>query len=251
MYCKNCGALLDNEAKFCANCGSHINPGNSAQPESQEQAPDEIINPDVHEHSKLNAKALLLLLVPIAIIIIIVLILLFVFVFDDHGADEPTDAVEEYIESMADADAEDMLEAVPEDYIDDILEEYDMNEKELIKALEDYFEDWTGIASDRTPYDLTDIDETEVRFKKDKAYSNKQLKNFKNNMDKYYDISGENFDVQNITNASKMSMIATYFDKYGDKLQRIEESDVIAFKYDGDWYSFNAVTLIKTVAEEY
>lgn len=251
MYCKNCGAPLRKDAKFCANCGNHITAEKPVQSEIPEKISNEITEPPDHKRSKVNAKALILILIPIAAIIIIVLILLCVFVFSGHGSDEPTDAVEQYIVSMADSDAEDMLKAVPEDYIDDILEEYGMNEDQLIEELDDYFDDWSGITNDRIPYDLTDIDEAAVRFKNVKAYSIKQLKNFKNNMDKYYGFSGENFDVQNITNAANMSIVATYFDKHGDKLQRIGESDIVAFKYDGNWYSFNAVSLIKNVAEEY
>ena len=238
MNCRRCGAIIPNGGNNCPACGTPVapvQPVQTAQP-VQPVAPGAAYAPVRPVAPKPASKTSILdkvmqgpsftvagVKVPVfaaaaAVVALLLVILLAVLIF---GGNSPEDIAETYIEAnyFGDADADDVLDLYPEEYVEYLLDEYDIDEDDLIASIEDYLEDRRDECEDEE-FELDDIEIRSVKDKKKKDYD--EIVEF---FDDEFDLEVEGF---------KLVKCKVYYEEEGD-----EESDtlqVLVVEIDGDYY---------------
>lgn len=125
MFCPKCGAQNASQARFCGKCG-----------ESLDAAPvvhEEPVPTGASGGSKaLSGKAKLIGVIVAALVVA----LLGCWILGVFGGNEQEDVVDQFIDSMLDADAEGIVDAIPDELMKFIMEESGCTERELTEQLQ-------------------------------------------------------------------------------------------------------------------
>jgi hypothetical protein len=153
-----------------------------------------------------------------AAVALLLVILLAVLIF---GGNSPEDIAETTVERyFGEADADDILDLYPEEYVEYLLDEYEIDEDDLIAAIEDYIEETVDDCEDEE-IELYDV---EIRSVKDK-----KKKNYENLVEFYEDEL--DLEVEDI----KVVKCKAYYEYEGDDETETYEITVICI--DGDYYT--------------
>ncbi len=227
MFCKKCGAQVKDGAKFCHKCGFVMTPSPSMNSPEWGQSGAVKITPP-----KKSKKPLILILVIAAILIIAaiaVLVILFVLpklTDSGNGVSSGEKAIETYLEAYAEEDADTMMNLVPADVLENIQDEYNLDEKGLRKAVENYLSEKSDEFSDNKIEEFTEAEEQKRSM-----------------FQEYMDDAG----IDDYIDADKVDELIEY--------EAVTDSDrtwseVVAFQYDDSetWYSLNAASVVRYAA---
>lgn len=115
MFCKNCGAEITDNAKFCPKCGNlktNLSPQGYA--------------------IKNRSKHFLLI-----IIVILIITLIIIFNISKNGRKSANDAAGTYLVACYEQDADTIISLVPDEILKGIMKEYGCSKKQLKQAVED------------------------------------------------------------------------------------------------------------------
>lgn len=159
MFCGKCGAKNENNAKFCTECGAILNGVNMQEDLSS-------VTTDLNDK---NRKVGMIAVFIIALVGVVMIWLLF-------GGRSYKAAIEQYFDATFEADAEAIMDLLPEELMDYILEEegYELDEcmdemneelQEALDSLDNYLgENWHASyeilnVEDMSSSDLEDLRE--------------------------------------------------------------------------------------------
>lgn len=238
MQCKKCGTTFRDGSKFCPKCGL---PTSNYKRTNQKSAVNKVKSTKIWLIIAIAATG--------AVVAIAIAAILMIFNFNGNGS--PEKIVEQYWKSLGNANVDQMLDCVPNDYLTEIMDEYDLSKSDLKDALEDYFEDWQSYDENDKTFGIDDIDNIEVKVRNMESYSKSELKDYKEKIDDYYDYKRGGFDSNNIEIAEYVQINVVFYDEDGDRLKKYRNYENTAFNYDGKWYCNSALGLIKEAAENY
>lgn len=124
MYCGSCGKEIKDDAKFCPKCGAI-------------QTPKSYTPPSFPSEGNMAIKRKLPV---IAIAIVLVLIALIVgccMSRSKNGMKSENDAAGAYLVACYEQDADTIISLVPDEILEEIMEQYDCSKKQLKQAVED------------------------------------------------------------------------------------------------------------------
>lgn len=126
MYCSKCGTYMNDDDKFCPNCGTG----------ADGQAPAAVVSgpkPVRAPRKKLSNKALIGILAGAAAVVIAVVLIL---IFTLGGSNSPEGVINKFVKAYFNEDLEGMLEAsVPDEVLDYVLREEGMSRSEFQRQL--------------------------------------------------------------------------------------------------------------------
>ena len=137
-FCENCGAKLEEGAKFCDSCGNPVN---------EESDP-----------KKSGNGKLIGIICGAAGAAVLAVVLILVLVLGGSGYSSAEDAAEAYVQAYIDCDAEGMLDCYPDFLFEYLEDEFDMDRDDMIDDLEDEFDDME---------DMDEVKIKKVKVKKD------------------------------------------------------------------------------------
>lgn len=147
MFCGKCGTKNVDDAVLCIGCGAKINDGQS---EKTSIATDS------------NAKNRKVGMIAVAAIAAVVVVIAAVLIFGGRSYNKATTVeqlVEQYSEAYLKADAEALLDLVPEEVIDYISEEYGRDEDKVIENIQRRF-DYDDLPLDaEAPYEIEEVED--------------------------------------------------------------------------------------------
>ena len=129
MYCPKCGALNGSGARFCGKCGGPL----EAEPVVYEAPEESVVSGTSGGSKALSGKAKLIGVIVAALVVA----LLGCWIFGVFGGNDQEDVVDQFIDSMFDADAEGIVDAIPDEIINLIMEESGCTESELVDQLQE------------------------------------------------------------------------------------------------------------------
>ena len=266
MYCKKCGSPIPDDSRFCNYCGTSVSPvvqqptvpqssmANQQAPQNptaNQQAPQNPManqqvpqsqffqqaNPQPPVPKKKKKKTGLIILILVLVVLLAAGAVGAMFLLNRDKKDETADEFEninkvvtEYYNASNQCDADLMLNLVPKAYQDYFMEEYDLDNSSLKKAVQDYLEDHLETLE-------------EVR------YGN----NIKTNVTVKYIQELNKSDVDNMKSwhnkATPLKVEACYACKLvvntkGDNKDDTFEKNQTIIKVDGKWYSQDALEFV-------
>ena len=131
MFCPKCGAQNGSGARFCGKCGASL--------DAPVDVYEEIKVPESFENSAgsasshtLSGKAKLIGVVVAALVVA----LLGCWSLGVFGGNDQEDVVDQFIDSMFDADAQGIVDAIPDELMQLLMEETGCTERELTEQLQ-------------------------------------------------------------------------------------------------------------------
>ena len=210
MYCSKCGTYMNDDDKFCPNCGTG----------ADGQAPAAVVSgpkPVSAPRKKLSNKALIgILAVAAAVVIAVVLILIFTL----GGSNSPEGVLKKFVNAMANSDLQGMLDcSVPDDVLAYVLQDEGMSRSEFQRQLKNTQSEIDSYRKEYgyypSSYDITVVKSHELSrddLEDLNAYYNQNYKT-----GKYY-----------ISEAREVTIRLT--SGYGGT------EEVVVFKVNGKWY---------------
>lgn len=132
MFCPKCGAQNAPQARFCGKCGGPL----EAEPVVYE-VPEEPVDSGRSAASggsrTLSGKAKLIGVIVAALVVA----LLGCWILGVFGGNDQEDVVDQFIDSMFDADAEGIMDAIPDEVMQFMMEESGCTERELTEQLQE------------------------------------------------------------------------------------------------------------------
>lgn len=217
MNCKNCGTKLESDVLFCPNCGTKVVPQENPIP-LQETSFDEATT-EKKILFGLTKKQLLIG----GIAIIAAMIVFLVLLGSLFGGNSSKGVVKDYYKALETANAGKLLDTVPKDYLEELMDDRDISKKELKKSVQEYLDDY----SDK-------YDDIRVTFESKKKMN-------RDDWEKYLDV--DDLDDDEIKKAIQYELKIRYESDGGDAVNTKTE-DFIVFRYEGSWYSLDALFLV-------
>ena len=263
MYCKKCGSPIPDDSRFCNYCGTSVSPvvqqptvpqspmANQQVPQSpmaNQQAPQNPManqqvpqsqffqqanpQPPVPKKKKKKTGLIILILVLVVLLAAGAVGAMFLLNRDKKGAanngmENPEEAVTEVYNAIEQCDADLMLSLVPKAYQDYLMEEYDLDNNSLKKAIQDRFKDVYKYS-----YGYIEIEEVTL------GHANAMSKS---------DIDDMNND-DSITVEAGYEYEVTVTYKGDDGSNTISDIQKV-IKIDGKWYNFDALRALSAIVE--
>lgn len=130
MFCPKCGTQIDDDSRFCGKCGAAVSAADSVYVKTD--VPDTAADPAPSRRLSGKAK-----LIGVIVAALVVAALLGCWLLGVFGGNDQEDVVDQFIDSMLDADAEGIVDAIPDEVVKILLEEMDCSEKELVEQLQE------------------------------------------------------------------------------------------------------------------
>lgn len=219
MYCKNCGYQFET-GQFCPKCGTKHTMS---------------VSLDKKKHDFLNHKLGVLLAFALCILIFVGCIVVRCTLNSGHHA------VKQFYNAVEKQNVSSMLSCVPDDFLKDLEDDYYVSRKEIKKALERYLDDeWI---SDWVYSSYDPGDEIEFTYEDEDEMNDREVKSIKSSLREVGSLSINKFEPKKV---KKGEMIEIEFDVRGEETRTIS-----TFKYEGDWYSWNALALVEHATRLY
>ena len=133
MFCPKCGAQNGSSARFCCKCGAPLEAERVVY-----KAPEPPVasgTPLAPGASKaLSGKAKL---IGVIVAALVVAALLGCWILGVFGGSDQEDVVDQFIDSMFDADAQGIVDAIPDEVMQFLMEEMGCTERELVDQLQE------------------------------------------------------------------------------------------------------------------
>lgn len=232
MYCPKCGTNINN-GRYCHVCGHSLAARNAdaGNGNSVNYGGASVRKPFDWK----RYLPLFIILVGLVIMAAAVIILINVL------SDSKKDAVEDYFNAIENQSASDMLSCAPDDYIADIMDDYDVSRKDILKALNKYLhDDWT---SDWVYNYYEPGDDIRLEYLDENMVEKADLRSLFKYLKKIGTLKNTRFNPEMVEDAD-----VYYVDFYdGDSRYKI----IFVFKYRGKWYCSDALGLIEHAARLY
>lgn len=124
MYCGSCGKEIKDNAKFCSKCG-------------ETQTPKSYISSSFLSEENTAIKRKLPIIVIAIILVLIASIVGFCMSRSKNGMKSGNDAAGAYLIACYEQDADTIISLVPDEILEEIMEQYDCSKKQLKQAVED------------------------------------------------------------------------------------------------------------------
>lgn len=216
MFCKNCGAQINEGSKFCPKCGTPAGNAGGAAPGGTQGGYGG--GGSVRTAKKPPYLAIGVVAV-VAVVVIVAAVLIGKAIFG-KGYEKPLKTL---IKGVEEQDGEMILSAFSEKTIDAMEEQSGMKKSELEDMMEEEFEYMF------TDEDI-DGDDIEIKYEveKVKKLDKDDIKDIEDELKDYYDIK------EDISAARELDVVlTTYID--GDEEDE-EDVELIVIKVDGKWY---------------
>ena len=223
MFCGNCGTQNADNSAFCKNCGAQLN--GAAQPQQSQQPQQPVYQQPYYAAPKkpLNKK-LIGIIAGGAAAVVLVVVLLIVLLGGGGVAGSPEEVAENYIDSMANFDTDDLLALIPEAALDYVAEEEgydDIDEmREEMKAGEDEMDEML---------DMVDSFNVDCEVLKTTNYKKADLQD----VQEYYE---EEFNVEVTAAALVKVEITVEVSAMGQSMENSNEMEIPVIQIDGNWY---------------
>lgn len=209
MFCQNCGKKIEGGDLFCPFCGA----------KQQQVNPSENAGASFTAGSqKLTRKGL-----GIAVICVLIVIVLALVLIGSLCTGGPKQVVKEYYQAIEKCDAKKLLDTVPKDYLEEIMDEKDMTKRELLKEVQAYLDKYYS-GYDDIKDSITD-----------------QEKLDRDDFSDYFDFDLEDDADFEIKKAVQFDLKVRY---QSDEGKQTEKEEFIVFRYENSWYSMDAVFLV-------
>lgn len=229
MFCKKCGSSMKDGSRFCPKCGAENNvvmkqPINPNPYINRPSGYVRLTPAPVPTPSK-NTRNTILVIVAMVVVVALIISLFCVFL-----GGKGKSKVEGCLEASAEGNAKYFVNHVPNDLLDDIMDNYDATKSDAIDCADNYMDygDWWSC-------DWEDCDDYE--FKNDgKKLSDSRLDDFKEEFEDYMerrDVDLNEFDVDDISAAVKWKVEVD-----GDDLE------LYTYKYKGKWYCYSTSRIL-------
>ena len=192
--CIHCGAPIAVGSAFCTTCGRPQTGGTPSTPKEKKPFPMKLV--------LLGAGVLALILTLVIILV-------------SCGGNNPEAVAEEFVSCMFDGDMVGVMELMPEEVLDFIAEEEDMDVDEMIEEMEDEMAD---------AMDMVDMEYTIEEVGEAEYYKKKDLKKLRENY--------EDMDIE-IEDAAEVE-VTLLMEAYG--MEMPQSMTVVVIQVDGDWY---------------
>lgn len=170
MYCKFCGASIEDDVLFCGNCGK--------------KQTEEIMENVAGKLKEGRVKSKYKKLIGFVILLGLLLLIPLLFVFRKRS---PEKTAEQYLKAAVEGDFKKIVKLMPREFLESILEAEDITEKEYIEYLEEVYERAIKTCKDYKYSfkicDIEDISAEETQLFKDYFKRNgvhKEVKHVKN-----------------------------------------------------------------------
>ncbi len=173
MFCKNCGAELKEGARFCDKCGAQQSAA------VQQKAPAAGGNPGGGAQGASKNNNLILIVGCVAVLAVVILLVSLLF-----GGGSYKKPIKRLMAGIQKEDPEKVMDAFPEEMIDEITDMQNATKRELGNELIDTF---------RSMLDLDKGDKLKISYKiTDTAkYDRDELEDLRDDLDSYYDIDAK------------------------------------------------------------
>lgn len=233
--CPGCGKEVSDGVKFCAECGRelHTIPTGTAQKSGKSERPMRIGN-----------------LLSVAVVIGIAIVI--ISALSGRGGYATAEmAMAAYVDAILGYDEEALLDCVPEDVLKEILKENNLTEKQLIEKL---YMGKGPIYGGEYMWDPDDY-EFEVQFGYQEKAKARYVQGISDILAEYDgDIASEcvyaNYAYKNLDkelNKEKDPELREYKEK---RIKEWVKGRVYAYKYEGKWYSEEALETVISAAED-
>ena len=150
-------------------------------------------------------------------------------------------SIKRFYRAIENQNANKMLDCVPDDFIDDLIEDYDTSKKEIKSALERYLkDDWTAnyVYNDYNPGTSIDV----ILIYNEKV-SKFDLDDVAEELEDIGFLVEDEFDPEDM---KKAELYHVDFNNNDNRYQIM-----YTFKYKGKWYCSNALNLVEHAARLY
>lgn len=212
MFCGNCGAKNENGAAFCHQCGAALTPAAQSAPGVPAGAGAGTV---AAKPGMSNTKKGIIAVIAAAVVVVLVFFLIF-------GGNSPEDTVNGFFDACFDGDAEALLDLLPPDMIDTVLEDSDYGYDGDRDALIDDLESEVGLSY------LADMLENDVKIDYEiLGDSNLPKDEVEDLQDQYEDFNVKVSDAKTV----QVSMTIEY-----DDMSESTEMDIPLIKVGRSWY---------------
>lgn len=146
---------------------------------------------------------------------VLALIVALIVILASCGGNSPEDVAEEFVTCMFDGDFEGALGLMPDEVLDFITEEEEMDMDEIIEEMEDEMSN---------AMDMADIDFTVEKVSEAEYFKKKDLKNLR---EEYEDI---NIEIEDAAEVKVTILMEAY------SMEVPQTMTVVTILVDGDWY---------------
>ncbi len=237
MFCPNCNQQVPEDATFCTNCGMRMQ--NTAAPvypvtppyaqpyvQPTYASPAPGYPPQFPTAKAGSKKPIIIISVLIGIAAIIVALFLALGGGANHNS--PETVAEDFIKAYIDFDVDTMLDCMPEDVIDSLIDKSNCDTRD---ELEDLLEETYKSRFEYKNITIS-IEETDVEYITD---SDSEFEECLDDIKDEYDLSNRDSDKIEECATVKMELAVTA--KINGK--RLDDTDIVTFycvKIDSDWY---------------
>ncbi|MCD8219811.1 MAG: zinc-ribbon domain-containing protein [Ruminococcus sp.] len=221
MKCTNCGANLEDGALFCSACGASVQ---AASPDTTvaEGANPAPAQPDFGTASgggKLDANLSKTQRIIVILCILVALVLLITLIGSLFGDNSKKGTVKDYYDALEDCDAEEILDNIPKDYLEDFMDDLDFSKKEMREMVQEYLDEFCG-----------DYDDIKISFEDSEKVDDDDIEELMDCIDLDID-KMVSYDIE-----------IRYKTDDGDVTK--DETNAIAYRYNGSWYCLNTLLLL-------
>ncbi len=205
MYCKNCGALLEDNVKFCSNCGTQLDVTKK-------------------QFDKTNITKIAKIAIPILAVVVVITIV--ASLIGNGGVNSsPEKVAAAAVESIYLEDYEKMIECFADYMVSDYAERYglspDASRKDLVRYMEDQASEYENSDDSKQKIKITDIETIDISILQDSVIYD----------DYYY----EDMSYSVLSTIEQVAEIEVHFLIEGEE----EWHQVICIEIDGKWYFFD------------
>ncbi len=166
------------------------------------------------------------------IIVAVIAVILFANLFFSNGSFGKKAAVKQYFHAIEKQNVGKIMDCVPKDYIDDLLDEYNIDKDDLERELEDQLEE-------EAEFEDGDLAKIEVEFRSDREGDKEDVENFQDALDSSYRFT-MNFEIDKIKKEVRYRLKLRLEDENGRKLSSMTEMHEV-YQYKGRWYISEAL----------
>ncbi len=181
---------------------------------SQKNVAEVISETNMPHLSRRVAKKRFVIIGIIVLVVIVIVIFLVGFVF---GGTSKEDAIENYYQALQSCDARQMMKAVPDEYLNDLMKKLDYDEGDLEQVVQAYMRDQYGDGFDDITYTI-----------------NGGIELSEEDLEEYFDSTS-----LEISEGISYNVTVAY-----DNSDNKEAETNLVYQYQGDWYNMKAMVFV-------
>lgn len=220
---------MENDAAFCPVCGTKVqatgpNPTGETGQSASGLSNSNMVSSDNNAISKMSKSQKIIILVCILVAVVMIVVL----IASLFGGNSKKGAVRDYYQAIEKCDAGKMLNTVPKDYLDELMDRLDCNKKELEESVQEYMDDY-----------LDEYDDIQIDFEDSEMLD-------KDDLEHEIGINLEDADMT-VKKAVTYELKVRYESDGGDNVST-EDEDLTVIKYEGSWYCLEAMIFVTFAA---